>query len=141
MIAVSVMISFIAGFGFFGDSGDIDPMPVDIDGENPDSSKNLLLDIVDNPDLPADMDLWQLIVAASGVGGVVGTVVLGIITGGNTQIMGAWLFSNIFWGSYLVMIDITRIGSFLPEGIIWAATGLMGIMFLGAIIGLLTGNG
>jgi hypothetical protein len=87
------------------------------------------------------MDLWQLIVAASGVGGVVGTVVLGIITGGNTQIMGAWLFSNIFWGSYLVMIDITRIGSFLPDGIIWAATGLMGIMFLGAIIGLLTGNG
>jgi hypothetical protein len=52
-----------------------------------------------------------------------------------------YIFSVGFWGSYHATITSINIGGVIPAGFMLLVTGVMAFLFLGAIIGLTTGNG
>ena len=137
LLAVSLCINFVSAVGIYGDVGSVDQNP----GVDYDEGKDTILPLIDNTDFQGNtidtIDLW----AIAGVGTIVGTVFLGILTGGNTQIIAGWIFSAVFWTSWLSLMTVTQIGSFIPISITTLATALMVPIFIGALIGIFSGSG
>lgn len=83
-------------------------------------------------------NLWE-VVLLGGIGGVV----LAIATH-STNIIGVYLFSVTFWATYLNLLDILRINNFLT-GTIWGlvliGTACVILLFIAAVIGMLSGSG
>lgn len=81
-------------------------------------------------------DLWLLVLVAAGAGGIV----VAWLTH-STAILGVYLFSVIFWGSYGSMLGVTRIGNYIPVAFLFIATAALIFIWMGAIIGMLSGSG
>jgi len=52
-----------------------------------------------------------------------------------------YLFGVGFWGSYNATLSAVNIGGYIPGEFMLLVTAAMGFLFLGAMIGLMTGNG
>jgi len=63
----------------------------------------------------------------------------------SVNILGAYLFGLIFWGSYTGAVAVLLGGGFLGGVIMVAFTGIftiiIGLIFIGAVIGMFTGSG
>lgn len=77
------------------------------------------------------------------VGAIAGAILLSLVSR-TTNVIGIWLFGAVFWSSWLSVNTIFYTGGFLnnPTGIAIVAMLWFGmvVMFLGAIVGLLSGN-
>lgn len=82
------------------------------------------------------LGVWGFITGIAGIG--VG--ILSVITKSYTLI-GIYLFTTAFWTSYNGAISIINMNSWLPGGFILIISVVMLLLFVGAIIGLTTGNG
>lgn len=80
--------------------------------------------------------MWGLAIA----GGFIGSVMLTYISRTTTPIA-IFLFSSVFWTSYLRATSVVAYGGYIPESILTIAFVGMFCMFAGAIIGMLSGSG
>ena len=75
-------------------------------------------------------------------GMTVGAIVLSILTG-TTNMIGAWIFGSFFWSSWLSLINILYNFDFLDSTAGLILLGMisvgMTIMFVGAMVGMLSG--
>ena len=75
--------------------------------------------------------------------------IIGIATGGllsfltkTTSGIGVGLFSGVFWGAYTNVNNIINAGSYLDNvGLMVIIHVVVGMLFVGAIIGMFTGSG
>lgn len=91
------------------------------------------------PDYPMGLDMntiWALIFTGAGIGGLL----IAWFTH-STSVIGVFLFSVVFWASYINTLGILHIGAFIDPNFITIITGGMFFIFTGAIIGMLTGSG
>lgn len=82
------------------------------------------------------LGVWGFITGITGIG--VG--LFSVITK-NYTLIGVYLFTTAFWTSYNGAVDVINMNSWLPSGFILIITVVMLLLFVGAIIGLTTGNG
>jgi len=135
LLSVTLCINFVSASGIYGDIGTV---TTSID--NDENSTDILLGMIQLSSEGAtitSMGLWSIILAAAG--GV--TILLGILTGGNTQIMGAWIFSAVFWSSWIVLMNLINIESWIPIGMIVIFTAIAIPIFIGGVIGIFSGVG
>lgn len=89
------------------------------------------------------VDMDNLFAVAGGLFSV-GAIVILLLTK-NAAILGAYLFSGIFWIAYGRAIGILLSSGLLNIGAMATFTGIftiiIGLLFLGAVVGMLTGNG
>ena len=61
------------------------------------------------------------------------------------NLVGAYLFSTVFWTSYTGAVSVLLSAGFLATSAMIAFTGIftviIGLIFIGALIGMFTGNG
>lgn len=97
-------------------------------------------------DFSAYSNIYSLLITYGGaIGlGIVASVITLLITG-STSLIGIWMFSAVFWSSWLSVQNIFYTGGYLNNetGILivimlWAG---MSLMFIGAIVGMLSPGG
>jgi len=131
LLLFTLAINFVNAMGIF---------PVDVktgistEGDTP----NIFSDITG---LDGGMEyIWITILSVSGIG----TIVVAILMHSTTPV-GVWLFSSVFWTSYIRMIDVVNVtGVFDTDPLLsFLKIGTVAMLFLwvGAIIGMFTGSG
>jgi len=80
--------------------------------------------------------IWTLVLTGTAIAGIA----LAWITR-STTIIGIVLFSLVFWASYWNTLSILNIGDYIPGGFILIGTAGMLFIWVGAIIGMLSGSG
>ena len=83
--------------------------------------------------------IWTILIGASAVA-LVGSVVLAFLTH-STAIIGVYIFSIVFWASYMNMMWVVGIGGYVPAGLQLIGTASLIFIWMGAIIGMLSGSG
>lgn len=81
-------------------------------------------------------DLWLVVLTGMGA---VGIVVAWITH--STAILAVYLFSAVFWISYINMLGVTNLGNYVPGEFIFIGTAGLVFVWMGAIIGMLSGSG
>jgi len=74
-------------------------------------------------------------------GAIIGAVLISIIKGGGTTLLGAFIFTIIFWGSWANLFMISQIGGWIPVGIIAIMSGMVTPLFIGGVVGIFSGSG
>jgi len=77
---------------------------------------------------------------ATALVGVSATIALAILTH-NPSIIGAGIFSTVFWTSYVNVNTILSVGGYIPMSFITISFVIMGFLWIGAVIGMITGSG
>lgn len=132
MTVFSLSVTLISSLGIFGslDSG------VSTDLENESSTFESISDITMN-------DFWSFLSSEEGLTSIIGlgaTVGLAILTRSPTLI-GVGLFSTVFWTSYMNVNGILSIGGYLPVELMVIGYIVMFFLWVGAVIGMITGSG
>lgn len=113
------------------------PSGIDLDGNISDLIKDMTVSTQYSKGIVIE-NLWS-VVLLGGLGGVG----LAIVTQ-SASILGIYIFCFFFWGSYGNLLSILSIGGFLTGGL-WAfviiGTGAVTILFVAAIVGMLSGSG
>lgn len=81
-------------------------------------------------------DLWALTVGL----GLIGAVALVFISKQISPI-GIYIFSTVFWTSWLKMSSILNVGGIVPSELMVIFTVAAMFLFMAAVIGMLTGSG
>lgn len=133
MTIFTVSLSFVNGLGVF----DVSVEGGFIPGSSSEETFKDLTNISDEQGESGGMDvLWAGILTASGLGGLF----VAWITR-STTILGVYVFSAVFWVSYINSMSILNIGGYLPLGFIAIGTTAMLFIWAGAIAGMLSGSG
>jgi len=126
LITFNMLFLFVESTGAFPYSDD---KAIDID----DSNALSILTGLDDPSMNA---IW----AIATTGGAIGAITIAWITHSIAPI-GIYLFSEIFWTSYIHTHNIVNVGGYVPESLIAVFTVGILFVFIAAIIGMLTGSG
>jgi len=126
LLIFTLSVNFVSAANFFGTNV---PSGVDL---NTSSENSTFISLTGE----STTDLWLLVLVAAGAGGIV----VAWLTH-STAILGVYLFSIIFWGSYGTMLGVTKIGNYIPAAFLFIATAALIFVFMGAIIGMLSGSG
>ena len=59
----------------------------------------------------------------------------------STNMIGVWLFSSVFWTSYNNAISVIDVNSWIPGDFLLMFTVAFLFLWVGAVIGILTGSG
>lgn len=133
MTIFTVSLSFVNGLGVF----DISMEGGFVPGSSSEETFKDLTNITDEKGEEGGMDfLWASVLTASGFGGLV----IAWITR-STTILGVYVFSAVFWVSYINSMSILNIGGYLPLGFIAIGTTAMLFIWAGAVAGMLSGSG
>jgi hypothetical protein len=79
-------------------------------------------------------NLWLMIITGAGIGGLL----IAWFTH-SPAILGVYVFSVVFWASYLNALGFVM--NYVPAGFLLIGTVGMGFIFVGAIGGMLSGSG
>ena len=80
--------------------------------------------------------MWTALVIGTGV------AALGVaVVTKSTNMIGVWLFSTVFWTGYHKCISVVDIGGWIQDSFLLMFTVAFLFLFVGAIIGMLTGSG
>lgn len=96
-------------------------------------------EVTSSPDYASGVNMnliWGMIFTGAGLG----SLLIAWFTH-STSVIGVFLFSIVFWASYINMLMILHIGNWIPLDFIGVVTGGIVFIFVGAIIGMLTGSG
>jgi len=87
-------------------------------------------------------NIWNYVLGVGAVAGVLASIAIGIATS-STNVMGIGIFSTVFWTSYGSTLATVTSSSLLSglEGFIMIGTVIMFFLWIGAIIGMLSGSG
>ena len=88
-------------------------------------------------------DFLDFILSSTGITSIIGvaaTIALAILTH-SPSIIGAGIFSTVFWTSYVNVNTIISIGGYVPMSFITISFVVMGFLWVGAVIGMITGSG
>ena len=136
---IAVMFAFGAillniGFGFIQGLGAFPLSEDDAVGMSGITSDNVLSQLTG---LDAGMaSVWLLITSM----GAIGSVGLSVATHSVVPI-GVFLFSEVFWTSWIRTQSIIGFGGYLPADFLLLITVGMIFLFIAAVIGMLTGSG
>jgi len=133
LIVLTMSINFVSALGVFG--FDIDagfPSGTDFDD---------LTDVNFTGDDTHDADsglqgLWLIMITGAGIGGLT----VAWITK-SPVVLGVFVFSAVFWASYISASAVLLVGDFIPAGFLAIGTAIMGFFWAGAIAGMLSGSG
>lgn len=79
--------------------------------------------------------IFTIVATGVGVGIAVGYITSSIVP------VGIGIFGSVFWSSYVTMHGILAIGGYIPGEILTIVTIGTVLVFVGAIIGMITGSG
>jgi hypothetical protein len=135
MTFISMSIGFINLSGAFGVTT---PTTISVNGNATQTVENLSQNITGTA---GKMDWNSLWLIATGITAL-GVIGLAFMTG-TTNMIGVYLFGTFFWSSWLNVVNIMRLGGFLDfsagVALITMITVGMTFMFIGAVIGMLSG--
>lgn len=80
--------------------------------------------------------VWSL----AGLIALGGSIAIAVLTR-SSVFVGIYLFSIVFWTAYLNMLGITQLGNYVPGSFIFLGTTSLVFIWMGAIIGMLSGSG
>ena len=80
--------------------------------------------------------IWGLAVGL----GAIGAIGLAVLTKQISPI-GIYIFSAVFWTSWIRMTSVLNIGGYIPGGLLLLFTVGVLFVFIAAVIGMLTGSG
>ena len=135
MIFLGFSFGFIDAMGAFP-SGPTSPFNAN---ENQlDIVKNLTSNVSGTTGQMSWGEMWGIT-----TGALTGLVIVGAILTGTTNMIGVYLFGTFFWASWASLIGILYTFDFLSSGagliLVTMITVGMSIMFVGAVIGMLSG--
>lgn len=133
MIMFCISVNFVSGLGVFGDMEVIGGPDM---GNNTNDTFQRITYKVDTPEGENITDLWALVIAGAGIAGLV----VAWLTH-STSIIGVFIFSAVFWAAYINTLSILNVVSWIPIGYITLFSTGMAFIWIGAIIGMLTGSG
>jgi len=132
LFVFNLCVHYVSGMGVFptGATGGFEP--------GDDSNETLQRSTV-GPDYPGGItmtSMWGFVLTAAGA---VGLLVAWLTH--STSVLGVFIFSVAFWASYINTIGIINIGNYIPSGFILIGTAAMGLIWIGAVAGMLSGSG
>ena len=133
LMVFSLVINFLGGLGIFGvvtvDAG------VDVQG----NQSVIVEGFTKNPSQEGGFgNAWLIVFGGSTILAAAGAIGIAIATR-NATFVGIYVFSIYFWASYLNAVSILSVGGFLLPGFIVLFTIPVGFVFVGAIVGMLSG--
>ena len=126
MFIFTLCVNFVSASGIF-------PVKVESGFDINESNRTETLYLISGQNIT---DLWGW---AAGLV-IVGAIIVGWLTK-STAILGVYIFSVTFWTSYVTMLGITDIGNYVPPDIIFIGSAGLMFIWVGAIIGMLSGSG
>ena len=130
LIIFNITVAFISGFNVF---------PVaDTPGTGEIQGDEVVEKVSDNGFTGME-DIWSIIITGTVISGA-GAVLLAWLTHSTTPI-GVYLFGAVFWTSYLSTFCIFSTGGFIPAGLLNLFHVGSVLLFIAAVIGMLTGSG
>ena len=146
MLIFGLSASFIAMSDFYTTSQEL-PVAVNItktgnqtiaDITSPNRDKEL--NIEDEKEDYTFNTIWDILYGA-GAAAILGTILLAALFK-DVKIIGVWIFGVVFWAAFWNLLTILSIGgTIVPAGIITIITGAVGVIFIAAVVGMLTGSG
>jgi hypothetical protein len=133
LMVFTLAISFVEELGVFGPVYPTGGM--DVSG----NQSSIVQNFTKNPDSTGGFsNVFLLAFGAGTLAGIGGAVVIAIATQ-NATFVGVYIFSVYFWASYINALSIISFGGFLPIGFIALFTIPIGFIFVGAVVGMLSG--
>jgi len=130
MIMFNLSVAFVNGLGIFDSSEAVGTGT--IEGED-------AIDTLSGGEFTGIDNIWDLALYGSIIGGV-SAVTLAFLTHSTTPI-GIYLFGAIFWTSYLSTFTIFSTGGYIPIDFLNLFHVGSILLFVAAVIGMLTGSG
>jgi hypothetical protein len=133
LMVFTLSINFTAGLGVFGDISPSGGM--DVSG----NSSDIVGNFTKNPSSEGGFgNIWLLVFGAGTAIAGLGALAIAIATQ-NATFVGVYVFSVYFWASYINALSIISLGGFLPASFILLFTIPIGFVFIGAVVGMLSG--
>jgi len=126
ILIFTLCVNFVSATGFF-------PVEVETGIELNETSGNQTFFTLTGD---STTDLWAIVISGAGA---IGLVVAWITR--SPAILGVYLFSTVFWISYINMWGITNLGNYIPLAFSSIAHGAMLFLWIGAVAGMLSGGG
>lgn len=133
MFIFTLCVHYVSGLGIYSDTniqGGVNPG---------DDANETVQRVTGSPDYPDGFSIdlmWGLVL--TGVGAV-GIVVAWLTH--STAIIGVFIFSAVFWASYINMMGILNIGNYIDPNFMVIGHTVMVMVFIGAVAGMLSGSG
>lgn len=145
MFIFNLSVSFVSAAGFYDGSYGSGFQPSNTTDDtitNVSSGADLKLTEDDDTISPGLNfgDVWELIVYGSVAGGAVAILLSWFFK--DARILGVYAFGVFFWAAYLNMLSVTSFAGFIPgSGFELIFHGAMTMIFIGAVVGIITGSG
>ena len=130
LMVFTLSINFVGSMNIFGTNPDLGPS---VEGNSSEIEKNFTKTAGAEGGFDSTL-LWSLIISVEAIGGIG----LALATQSAT-ILGAYIFGAVFWTSYINAMTIIGAVGFLPLGFLVLFTVPMIFIFIGAVIGMLSG--
>jgi hypothetical protein len=131
LMVFCLCVNVFVGFQIFGNAGVFGP---DISG----NSSQMFTNFTKNPDFPVGMTMgmiWGLVLTSAAA---VGLVLAWIMQ--DASILGVFIFSGVFWSSFINAMVILGAMAFIPVVLIGLFTVPVLFIFVAAVIGMLSGS-
>ena len=137
MFIFSLCVHYVSGLGLYGDTDLSQGLDIGDDANSTIRSATKSNDYLGG--IGVDV-VFGLVLTGAGIAGIV----VAWLTH-STAIIGVFIFSAAFWAAYLNTLGILNIGfgasSFIDPGFVLIGTAGMGMIWIGAIAGMLSGSG
>lgn len=130
LVVFNLAISLVSGLQIFGNA-DVTSVEPGVD------SSDTMGDMTKGPDYPDGMvvgTIWGVIFGGATVAGVVMAYALQ-----DASILGVFIFSGVFWSSYINSMVVITSMAFIPVALVGLFTVPILFIFVGAAIGMLSG--
>jgi len=136
LVIFTLSINFVSALNVFGVPVQMGFEPGDAANETFEDLTNVTYETQEGITL-SGMDALWMVILGGGIG--IGLVVAWLTH--STAILGVFVFSSIFWASYVRSLGVLNVGGYLPGGFILIGTVAFGFVWAGAIAGMLSGSG
>ena len=133
MFLFTLSVQYVNGLGIYGD------ISIQSGSALGDAYNETIQNATVSPDYSDGINLttvWALVLTAAGAAGIL----VAWITR-STAIIGVFIFSAAFWASYVNTLGILQIGGFVDPNFVLIGTAGMGMVWIGAVAGMLSGSG
>lgn len=130
LLIFTLSVNFVSVSGFY-------PTEVEVGIDVNTTSGNETFQDVTGGYTPSNIwTVWSI----AGLIALGGSIAIAVLTRSSTFVA-IYLFSIVFWTAYLNMISITNLGNYVPGGFLFIGTASLIFIWMGAIIGMLSGSG
>jgi len=134
LMVFTLSLNFLTGMGIFGPL--LPGGGMDVTG----NQSQIVGNFTSTPSASGGFgDVWLLVFGLGTAAGIGGAIVIAMATQ-NATFVGVYIFSVYFWASYINALSILSFGGFIPASFLLLFTVPIGFVFVGAIIGMLSGT-